>query len=54
MSATETFLTAFPPAIDAKVIAVVQRARRGRIGGCTHLDDQPVATVCLILDPPCG
>ncbi len=48
MKAAETFLTSFPPAIDGKVDAVVRRARRGRIGGCTHLADQPVATVCLM------
>lgn len=45
--AAGTLLAAFPPEVAGQVDAVVQRARRGRIGGCSHLDEQPVALICL-------
>lgn len=39
---------ALPVELAVQVEAIVRRARRGRIGGCAHLDAVPVAMVCLL------
>ncbi len=40
-------LVAHPPEVVAQVEAISRRARRGRISGCSHLDQHPIAGVCL-------
>lgn len=35
------------PAVLARIDAALRRVRSGRVSGCSHLERQPVATLCV-------